>query len=258
MATKRKAMSKKTRFEVFKRDSFKCQYCGKCAPDVILNVDHINPVSKGGDNEILNLITACEDCNGGKSDRLLSDDSVMARQRAQLEELNERREQLEQMLAWRDGLRNLDDAALAAAVDAWNEVIVGYSLNETGEMNMRKLVSKFGLPVVLDAIPVCRQYLKYDADGKLTHDSVSAAFLKIGGVARMSTQPDWKRELYYIRGIARNRYNYVNQNRCMELLEQAYEFGADIETLKKIALSERNWTGWQQEMLDLIDSLMEG
>lgn len=31
---KRKAISKRVRFEVFKRDSFKCQYCGKCAPDV--------------------------------------------------------------------------------------------------------------------------------------------------------------------------------------------------------------------------------
>src|SRR5687767_268821 len=107
MATKRKAISKKTRFEVFKRDGFKCQYCGKCAPDVILNVDHIHPVSKGGENDILNLITACEDCNGGKSDRLLSDDSVMAKQRAQLEELNERREQLEMMLQWRDGLKDI-------------------------------------------------------------------------------------------------------------------------------------------------------
>ncbi|MFX5785200.1 HNH endonuclease, partial [Acinetobacter baumannii] len=48
MAT-RKNISTKTRFEVFKRDSFKCQYCGRCAPEVILHVDHIHPVSKGGE-----------------------------------------------------------------------------------------------------------------------------------------------------------------------------------------------------------------
>jgi 5-methylcytosine-specific restriction endonuclease McrA len=58
---KRKSMSKKLRFEVFKRDSFACQYCGNKAPDVVLEVDHINPVSKGGDNSILNLITSCFD-----------------------------------------------------------------------------------------------------------------------------------------------------------------------------------------------------
>ena len=66
---KRKNLSKSVRFEVFKRDSFKCQYCGKSAPDVVLEVDHIIPVSKGGDNDISNLITACFDCNRGKRDK---------------------------------------------------------------------------------------------------------------------------------------------------------------------------------------------
>jgi len=68
-----KAISKKVRFEVFKRDSFKCQYCGASAPDVILEVDHIQPVAKRGKNDIMNLLTACKDCNAGKSDRLLDD-----------------------------------------------------------------------------------------------------------------------------------------------------------------------------------------
>jgi len=48
MAQKRKAIPKKTRFEVFKRDSFTCQHCGRKAPDVVLQVDHLKPVSKGG------------------------------------------------------------------------------------------------------------------------------------------------------------------------------------------------------------------
>ena len=65
----RKPLSKKTRFEVFKRDSFKCQYCGKSAPEVVLNVDHIVPVAADGKNDIMNLITSCFDCNSGKSDR---------------------------------------------------------------------------------------------------------------------------------------------------------------------------------------------
>lgn len=60
------AISKKVRFEVFKRDGFKCQYCGRSAPDVILHVDHINPVSNGGNNDIMNLVTSCSECNLGK------------------------------------------------------------------------------------------------------------------------------------------------------------------------------------------------
>ena len=45
----RKAISVKLRFEVFKRDNFTCQYCGRKSPDVILHVDHIDPVKNGGD-----------------------------------------------------------------------------------------------------------------------------------------------------------------------------------------------------------------
>ncbi len=62
----RKPISKKTRFEVFKRDKFTCQYCGRMSPDVILEVDHIKPVADGGTNKLINLITSCRDCNRGK------------------------------------------------------------------------------------------------------------------------------------------------------------------------------------------------
>lgn len=64
--TKRKALSKKIRFEVFKRDNFTCQYCSAKTPDVALEIDHILPVCKKGTNDIDNLITACFDCNRGK------------------------------------------------------------------------------------------------------------------------------------------------------------------------------------------------
>jgi hypothetical protein len=68
----REPISKKLRFEVFKRDAFKCHYCGNHPPTVILEVDHITPVSKGGTNNIDNLTTACFGCNRGKSDTELN------------------------------------------------------------------------------------------------------------------------------------------------------------------------------------------
>jgi hypothetical protein len=68
----RKSISKKTRFEVLKRDFFTCQYCSSRPPKVALEIDHILPVSKGGDNDIDNLTTACYDCNRGKSNNELS------------------------------------------------------------------------------------------------------------------------------------------------------------------------------------------
>ena len=66
------SISKKLRFDVFKRDLFACQYCGNSPPAVVLEVDHIVPVSSGGDGVINNLITSCFDCNRGKGARELT------------------------------------------------------------------------------------------------------------------------------------------------------------------------------------------
>lgn len=69
--SKRQPVQQKVRFEVFKRDLFKCQYCGRTPPNVTLQVDHIIPVSGGGLSDQDNLITSCFDCNVGKGSRPL-------------------------------------------------------------------------------------------------------------------------------------------------------------------------------------------
>lgn len=92
MARKRKAISTRRRFEVFKRDRFTCQYCGAHPPAVILHCDHIIPVAEGGTNDETNLTTACENCNLGKSDVPLSVVPKSLAERA--EEMAEREAQL--------------------------------------------------------------------------------------------------------------------------------------------------------------------
>ena len=69
---KRVALSKKTRFDVFKRDRFECQYCGAHPPGVLLHVDHVTAVANGGTNATDNLVTACQPCNAGKGARSLT------------------------------------------------------------------------------------------------------------------------------------------------------------------------------------------
>ena len=69
------AITRKLRFEVFKRDNFTCRYCGRKTPEVILEVDHVIPVSKGGTDDFENLVTSCFECNRGKGNRLL--DNIM-------------------------------------------------------------------------------------------------------------------------------------------------------------------------------------
>jgi hypothetical protein len=61
------AVSKRLRYEVLRRDNFTCRYCGRGAPEVKLQVDHVVPEALGGRDEPTNLVTACVDCNGGKT-----------------------------------------------------------------------------------------------------------------------------------------------------------------------------------------------
>lgn len=64
----REAIPPKVRWYIFKRDGFRCRYCGAMGGDDVLVVDHVNPVARGGRNNLDNLITACERCNQGKGD----------------------------------------------------------------------------------------------------------------------------------------------------------------------------------------------
>ena len=65
-AKSRQPISKRLRFEVLKRDSFSCRYCGAKSPEVFLVVDHIHPVVYGGKSDLINLTASCEPCNQGK------------------------------------------------------------------------------------------------------------------------------------------------------------------------------------------------
>ncbi len=66
---KRKPIKPSLRFEILRRDNYRCQMCGVTAKDgATLEIDHITPVSKGGTNDADNLQVLCRDCNAGKSD----------------------------------------------------------------------------------------------------------------------------------------------------------------------------------------------
>lgn len=179
---KRKNISKKLRFEVFKRDSFKCQYCGSSAPDVVLNVDHIKPVSKGGTNSILNLVTSCFDCNSGKSDRELDDASEVSMKKKQLDMLQERRNQIKMIVDWNKGLQSETEMIMEAINDKF-KAVSGYELSETGKAGMKKVMKQFSLSEILEAITIqADQYYRYDKDNKVTNASFNYGYDRIGGI----------------------------------------------------------------------------
>jgi hypothetical protein len=67
----RSKISRRLRWLILQRDGFRCKYCGDDSGTASLQVDHVIPVASGGSNSRENLITACQDCNGGKSDSQL-------------------------------------------------------------------------------------------------------------------------------------------------------------------------------------------
>lgn len=107
----RRPISKRVRFEVFKRDAFVCQYCGAHPPDVLLEVDHIVPVAEGGGNDEGNLLTSCVDCNRGKSSVPLS-----SMPRSLAEKAAEVAEREEQIAAYREVMQARADRIEA---DMW-------------------------------------------------------------------------------------------------------------------------------------------
>lgn len=145
---KRKPLSKKLRFDVFKRDGFICQYCGAHPPAVILHVDHINPVARGGINRIDNLITSCEPCNLGKGARPLT-----AVPRSLAEKAVEAAEREEQILGYQ---KIIEAARERVEGEAWRvaEAFVGETLKEYSSARMRSIrmfIQRIGVHEVLDA-----------------------------------------------------------------------------------------------------------
>jgi hypothetical protein len=198
------AVSKKIRFEVFKRDKFACQYCGREAPEIVLQVDHVVPKAESGSDDLMNLVTSCVDCNQGKGPRLLDDDSVVTRQRAQVELLQERKEQIDMMIAWKRSLEDLDLHTVDQAAEFWCDLVGWYDVNKVGRQDLWKLIRRHGLDVVLDAMRAAQSYVKLDKDGNPTVKSMDCAFSKVSGICRMAVadqEKPWLKDLLYIRSI---------------------------------------------------------
>jgi hypothetical protein len=252
MSAQRVQISKKVRFEVFKRDSFTCQYCGAQAPDVILHVDHIHPVSKGGLSDVLNLITACNNCNYGKSDIELSDSSSIAKQKKILNELNEKREQLELLIQWRESLRSIDKMEVDAVANYINECIKG-TVNDLGKKEIQGWLKKSSVNTIIDSVDTAKTYLEPDLSGGFKDESLVEFWHKLGALIRISQQPDFMRDLYYIRGICRKRYQYCNDKEGLYLLSQAYQVGIKhtdhekvIATLKSVVFEANTWSQFKR------------
>lgn len=234
----RKSLSPKIRFEVFKRDSFTCQYCGSKAPDSILEIDHIKPVSKGG-------------CNRGKSNNLLNDSSVIEKQRKQLEDMQERKDQIEAMFEWQKGLQECKNLEFKMVFDYIDEKMPGRTILRDSKQSksIKAALKKYGLKSIMEAINISAEsYLELDGED-ITQDSADKYVEKIPSICYLKSDScKYTKDMYYIRGILKNRLSYCNLRKSLEMIKQFLDNGYSFEEIKEVALNARNWTVWCREM----------
>lgn len=178
-------MNKRLRFEVFKRDGFQCAYCGKTPPEVTLEVDHIEPVSAGGTDDINNLLTACFDCNRGKTNIPL--DKIPNKLSENLEILKEKEEQLRE---YREFLLEVEtriqnDIFLVEKVFELN-----YPRNclteKFQQVSIRKFVELLPILVVLNAINMACLKFHSDISNEFNDENINNSIRYFCGIC-------WKR-----------------------------------------------------------------
>lgn len=145
----RTSVSKRVRFEVFKRDQFTCQYCGATPPEIVLEIDHVDPVATGGTNDVDNLVTACFPCNRGKSDILLS---VVPQSLAnKAAEVAEREEQLAGYQSILRAKRERVEDDVWAVFARWREQTE--TTHERFNI-VKRFIERLGLDEVFDALDI--------------------------------------------------------------------------------------------------------
>lgn len=233
---------------MFKRDSFTCKYCGKSAPEVVLEVDHIDPVKNGGDNSLLNLITSCHDCNRGKGARKLSDTQVIDKQMDQLKDLNEKRLQMKQMLEWKKELDNL----LEEQIGAINDLMVykNKELTEVGKKDFKKWIKEFGFSEVFESFQI-------SLDQYADKDGISKAISftpRICESRKQSAIDPMYHKRNYLRKVIMNKYRMNRTSRIEKIL---FELCTNEEIADKIILIAKR-SRLSDEFYDNLNESFEG
>jgi len=156
------SISRKKRYLVFERDKFTCQYCGRRPPTVILEVDHIIPKSKGGTDDISNLITSCRDCNRGKSS-IIPIEKLREIKRLEKERQRQREAYNRFIQQQRKELERDVKELLALWVELCNEQFI---LNEKGISSLFYLLRHFTKEEIKVAMHIASDKIQIDKDPK--------------------------------------------------------------------------------------------
>lgn len=145
-----RSLSKRTRFDVFKRDQFTCQYCGRKPPAVVLEADHIVAVSAGESSKEHNLLTSCFDCNRGKADGSLDVNPINTKERRKrLEDRIEQTRAYEELL---QAQRVAQDTDVDAVIAVYESAFDGWTLFDTARPSIRQFFNCLPRQEVVEAM----------------------------------------------------------------------------------------------------------
>jgi len=231
------AISKKLRYQVFERDSFTCQYCGRKPPIVILEVDHIIPKSKGGTDEPSNLITSCRDCNRGKS-AIVPIEKLKEIKRLEAERQRQR-EAYDKFIKRKKQKIRKD---LAELNNLWSELCDDqFMLNENGLRSLRRFLVFFTKEEIKKAIKIASEEIVL---GENPQKDIEDRFRYMCGILH-----NWRREkqnplLYelirYWKTMSIKKHRGIGFYKEKSLIEALSRYSMEeIKRAMDIALSER-------------------
>jgi regulator of RNase E activity RraB len=234
----RKSISKRTRFEVLKRDQFKCVYCGNSAPDFILHIDHVKPIADGGSSEIFNLVTSCDSCNLGKSDVPLNDYQSLSKQKLQMEIIENNQKELAELIEKQNritGKENDEMEVISKYFKAFREI----DLDDNEFKELKKLKNRFGLEELLISIKISME----------TYPTNHLACRKLGGILFNRKLERENPDLFEIMKIKRkfsrgseDRRNFIAV--CQELLED----GWTVDIIIKISKGTKSYDDFYEKL----------
>lgn len=236
---KRKSISKKIRFEVFKRDSFTCQYCGKSAPDALLHIDHINPIAGGGEDDILNLVTSCQDCNLGKGARKLSDNSVVKKQKQQLKEASEKLEQLKLIIQWKEELVKLDGLKVQPIEKLFSDR-TGHGFSDNGKAIIKQAIDRYGYNLVYDATEksICSYF---DSSNPSTIQKTFDYISRIARSLQTVEKDPGMADIYKVKNFIFKKFYGVKGYEVIPTLKKMRDKGVTIDEMLEATATFNSW-----------------
>lgn len=238
---------KELQYKIFSWDKYKCAYCGSSVPEVHLHAvlgDHNGDVKDPN-----NYLSLCHKC-------FLK---IVTHKDSEEIDLTNRtkiiQEQTDMMIRWHKELQMNKIKSQEYAIEYF-ENLSNCSLTDHGRKVIGKLIRLYPFKLVLDSIEAsCSQYLIPEEEG-YSSESVEKAFNYIEKICNIKTTAKDKpylKDLFYIRGILKNRFDYVNLHEAIKLLEEAYRNGYSMDSLKKIATDSYSWSQWKKTITALID-----